>query len=108
MASSTTVLAIASLWRRKRRQASRPGETRTFLAGLAAMAPPVGASTVSDAWVEPAIKDIGDKVEKDDETGKDEGDRHHDGRVVGEHGRDQQGADAGHPEDLFGDDGAAE
>src|SRR6185437_2774507 len=90
IASSTTVLAIASLWRRKRRQASRPGETRAFLAGLAATAAPVGASTESDAGVEPAIKEIGDEVEKDDETGEHERDGHHDRRVVRQHRRDQQ------------------
>ena len=34
--------------------------------------------------------------------------RHHHRRVVGEDRRDQQRADAGNAEDLFGDDGAAE
>src|SRR5690242_4649301 len=90
IASNTTALAIASLCRRNRRQASRLGEKRAFFAGLTAAETPVGASTVSDAGVEPAIEDISDKVEKDHKAGEDEGHRHDHGRVVGKHGRDQQ------------------
>ena len=43
-----------------------------------------------------------------DEAGEDEGHRHDDRRVVGQHRADQQRADAGNAEDLLGDDGAAE
>ena len=70
--------------------------------------PAAGASAESDTGVEPAIEDIGDEVEEDDEAGEHEGDAHHDRRVVGEDRGDQQRADAGHAEDLLGDDGAAE
>src|SRR5215218_8985574 len=86
-------LAIASLWRRKRRHASRPGENRALLAGLITTAAAVGGSTVRDAGVEPAINHIGKEVEEDHEAREDEGDGHHDRRVVGEHRRDQQRAD---------------
>src|SRR5580698_9793832 len=76
-----TVLTMASLCRRKRRHASRPGEKRALRAGVATTAP-AGASAVRDAGVEPAIKDIGNQVEQDDETGEHERHRHHDRRVV--------------------------
>ena len=52
------------------------------------------ASAVGDAGVEPAIQDIGDKVEKDDEAGEHEGHGHDDGRVIGEDRADEQRADA--------------
>src|SRR4051812_27333021 len=104
---STTMLTNASRCLRKRRHASRPGEVRRFGAASAGPASRA-ASTISDAGVEPAIQQIGDEVEQDDEGGEDEGDAHHDGGVVGEDRGDQQRADAGDAEDLFGDDGAAE
>src|SRR5262245_51903105 len=79
--ASTTTLAAASRWRRNRLSASRPGEKRRLRdAGAAA------ASTEGDAWVKPAIQDIGDQVEEDDEAGEHEGDGHDHGRVVGEDG----------------------
>src|SRR5437870_9617961 len=85
--------ATASRWRRKRRQASRPGETCRARPGAAAAG--LAALAIGDARVEPAIKDVGDKAEQDDETGEDEGHRHDDRRVVGQHRADQQGADTG-------------
>src|SRR6185437_14818755 len=64
MIASTTELAIASLCRRKRRHASRPGVDGALLADLApvAAAAAPGASAVRDAGVEPAIKDICNEV----------------------------------------------
>src|SRR5260221_3186169 len=76
--ASTAALPIASLWRRKRRHASRPGEKCALLAGFATTTAPAGRSAVRDAGGEPAIDDIGNHVEDDDETGNDEGDGHHD------------------------------
>src|ERR1700731_2388265 len=82
-------LATAMRWRRNFRHASRPGETRR-------REPSSGraTSTVGDAWVKPAIDDIGHEVEGDDETGEHERHRHDDGRVIGEDGRNQKRADA--------------
>ena len=54
----------------------------------------VPASAEGNAWVEPAIEDIGDQVEEDDEAGEHERHRHDDRRVVGEDRADQQRADA--------------
>src|SRR5581483_11354004 len=80
MATSRKLLASASRCRRKRRQASRPGEKCRARPCAGAGA---AASIEGDARVEPAIEEIGDEVEDDDETGEHEGDGHHDGRVVG-------------------------
>src|SRR5262245_4374563 len=73
MASTITIrmkpLASARRWRRKRRQASSPGEKLRARACAG-----VPASAVANAWVEPSIEDIGDQVEEDDEAGEHEGD----------------------------------
>src|SRR5450759_1345298 len=97
-----TTLATAMRWRPNLRHASSPGDMRR-------RRPSSGraTSTIGDAWVKPAIDDIGQEVEDDDEAGEHECHRHDDGRVIGEDGRDQQRTDAGDAEDLFGDDGAA-
>src|SRR6185295_16700128 len=101
---STTRPAIASLWRRNRRQASAHGELlRARSTGGSAM-----PSAVGDAGVEPAIEDVGEQVEEDYQAGKHERHRHDYRRVVGEDRGDEQRADARHAEDLLGDDGAAE
>src|SRR4051812_30932717 len=104
MMVSTISPATASLWRRKRRHASAPGET--LRRGAAAAA--VSALAVADARVEPAIEQVGDQVEEDHEAGKDEGHGHHHRRVVAQDRVDQKRADARHAKDLLGDDGAAE
>ena len=72
-------LATAMRWRRNFRHASKPGEMRR-------RRPSSGTTTsaVGDAWVKPAIDDIGQEVEDDDETGEHERHRHDDRRVVGE------------------------
>src|SRR5260370_24062169 len=88
--SSTTALPMASLWRRKRRHASRPGEKRALLAGLPTMTAPAGGSAGRDAGVEPAIEDVGDEVEENDETGEHEGQGHYPPRGVGQHGPKQR------------------
>src|SRR5204863_1092896 len=67
MAIRTAALTNARRWRRNRRHASRPGEKCRARAGTAAP-----ASAEGNAWVEPAIDDIGDEVEEDDETGQHE------------------------------------
>src|SRR5688500_10520280 len=108
MISSTTAPVTASTWRRKRRQVSSAGEIERALRSWAAATTVAGASAERDAGVEPAIEDICNEVEEDDETGEHEGDAHHDGRVVGEDRGDQQRADAGYAENLLGDDGATE
>src|SRR5882672_7331800 len=101
--ANITTLATAMRWRRNFRHASKPGERRRGR-------PSSGTATsmVGDAWVKPAIDDISQQVEDDDETREHERHRHDDRRVIGEYSRDQQRADAWDPEDLFGDDGAAE
>src|SRR5450759_2715756 len=92
----------ASRWRLKRRQMSCASEmVRVRLTAS-------GGLAQGDARVEPAIQDVRQEIEGDHQTGKDEGDGHNDGRVVGENCADQERADAGHPEDLLGDDRAAE
>src|SRR5580704_9659306 len=98
-----TTLATAMRWRRNFRHTSKPARV---LRGR----PPIGTatSTVGDAWVKPAIDDVCQQVESNDETGEHERHRHDDRRVIGENCRDQQRADARDTEDLFGDDGAAE
>src|SRR5436190_9169393 len=95
--------ANASLCRRKRRHASAPSRAR----GLSG-APPISASAVADAGIEPAIEDVGEEVEEDHEAGEHERHRHDDRRVVREDRADQERADPGHAENLFGDDRAAE
>src|SRR5215831_15804236 len=57
----------ARRWRRKRRHASAPGRT----SGRDG-APPAASSAVNDAGVEPAIHDVGEQVEEDDEAGEHE------------------------------------
>ena len=97
---------------RKRRQVSRPDGGTGAPARRLRRGPdrrrrrpdqPIG-----DARVEPAIEQVRDQVEEDDEAGEDEGDGHDHGRVVGEHRVDEQRADARDAEDLLGHDGAAE
>src|ERR1700724_2209098 len=83
-AARITTLTTAMRWRRIFRQASKPGETRRRRPSSE-----TAASTVGDAWVKPAIDDIGHEVEDNDETGEHERHRHDHGRVVGEDGRDQ-------------------
>src|ERR1019366_3963918 len=97
--ASTTSPATASLCRRKRRHASAAGETFRRRGD---------APSIADARVEPAIEQVGDQVEENDEAGKDEGHPHDHGRVVAQDRVDEQRADAGHAKDLLGDDRAAE
>src|SRR3546814_7699973 len=87
---STTAPPTAMGGRRNRRQAPMPGETCFRLTTAAG-----GASGVGDARVEPAIKEVRNQVEDDDQAGEHEGDRHDHGGVVGQNGVDQQRADAG-------------
>src|SRR5687767_10851418 len=89
----------ASLWRRKRRHASRPSPI-----GGRGGAPPATASTVNDAGVEPAIDDVGKEIEENDEASQHERHRHDDRRVVREDRADQERPDAGHAKDLLGHD----
>src|SRR5918999_2267094 len=103
IAANIAPLTSAMRCRRKRRQASRPGETYRRRMRTA---PPVSAE--GDARVEPAIKDIGDQVEEDDEAGEHERHGHHDWGVIGEDRADQERADPGDAKDLLGDDRAAE
>src|SRR5882757_1185937 len=88
-------LTTAMRWRRNFRHASKPGEMWRGRPSSGTM-----ASTVGDAGIEPAIDDIGQEVEDDDETGEYERHRHDDGGVVGEDGGDQQRADTRDAEDL--------
>src|SRR3954471_5602150 len=101
--ASTTTLTPARRWRRKRRSASRPGENARLRGATAG-----AASTEGDAWVKPAIQDIGNQVEEDDEAGEHEGHRHDDRRIVGEDRADQERTNAWNSEDLLGNDCAAE
>src|SRR6187399_1565069 len=101
----TTRPMTASRCRRKRRHASAAGETLRRRAGTAVSA---AGLAVADAGVEPAIEHVGDQVEEDDETREHEGHRHDHRRVVAQDGVDQERADARNPEDLLGDDRAAE
>src|SRR5947209_258410 len=84
----TATLATAMRWRRNFRHTSMPGETRRLRPSSG-----IAISAIGDAGIEPAIDDIGQEVEDDDETGEHEGHRHDDGGVVGENGADQQRAD---------------
>src|SRR5947209_16720519 len=77
--ASTTRPSTASLWRRKRRQASAAGERSRRRGGApvaAAAAASGGALAIADAGVEPAIEQIGDEIEQDDEAREHEGDGH--------------------------------
>src|SRR6516225_5223494 len=99
IAAKMTVLAAASRCRRNRRQVSLPRETRS--------APSMGSAralAVGDARVEPAIKNVGDQIEQDDQASEHERDRHNNRRVVGQDRADQQRSDAGNAKDLLGDD----
>src|SRR3954468_2032395 len=60
----TTTLNTAMRWRRNFCHTSTPGEARR---GRPASG--IATSAIGDAWVEPAIDDIGQEVEDDDETG---------------------------------------
>src|SRR3979490_2758073 len=93
-----TTLATAMRWRRNFRHASKPGE-------MCRGRPSSGTATsaIGDAWVKPAIDDISQKVEDDDETGEHERHRHDDGRVIGENRCDQQRPDARDARDMIGD-----
>src|SRR5512133_73628 len=73
--ASTNMLTSASLWRRKRRHASRMSETLRGLPGFTGLA-------ITDAGVEPAIKQVGNQVEDDDQAREHEGDPHDHRRVV--------------------------
>src|SRR3954469_26029158 len=84
-----TTLATAMRWRRNFRHASKPGEMRR-----GRLSSGTATSAIGDAWVKPAIVDIGQKVEDDDETSEHERHRHDDGRVIGENRGNQQRADA--------------
>src|SRR6185503_5159577 len=91
MRARITAPATARRWRRKRRQASAHGEwlrARRFGAAPAPLA-------VRDPGVEPAIEDVGEQVEEDDQAREHEGHRHDHRRVVGEDRADQERADAG-------------
>src|SRR6266446_6649446 len=96
-------LATARRWRRKRRQASMPGDT-CFLRTIA----PTSKLSVGNARVEPAIENIRNQIERDDQTGKHERHRHDHGGIVGQDRADEQRSDARDAEDLFGDDGTSE
>src|SRR5262245_21128108 len=91
----------AILWRRKRRLASAHAEVLRRARACA-------GSAVSDTGIEPAIEQVGDQVEQDDEAREHERDRHDHGCVVAQDRIDQQRTDARYTEDLLGDDGAAE
>src|SRR5882757_2556777 len=93
-----TTLTTAMRWRRNFRHTSRPGEMRGLrpCSGTA-------ISAVGDAWVKPAIDDIGQEVEDDDETGEHERNGHDHRRIIGEDRADQQRADAGDAKNLLGD-----
>src|SRR5262245_10820811 len=95
-------LATAKRWRRKRRHDSRLGGTR-----LRAASARSATSAVGNARVEPAIDEVCEQIEQNDQAGEDECHRHDGRRVVGENRADEQRSDAGDAEDLLGDDGAA-
>src|SRR5262252_5540880 len=82
-----TALSTASLCRRKRRDASRHGDTPR--AGMGART----TLAVGNAGIEPAIQDVGEQVEGDHEAGEHECHRHDHGRVVGEDRADEERAD---------------
>src|SRR4029453_9379709 len=99
----------ASRWRRKRRHASAVSEVdgrRMGAAGAPVSAP--ARLSVRDAGIEPAIEEIRDQAEDHHQRREDEGDGHDHRGVVGENRADEEGADAGHAEDLLGDEGARE
>src|ERR1700681_351323 len=89
-----TTLATAMRWRRNFRHASKPGETWRGRPSSG-----TATSTVGDAWVKPAIDDISQQVEDDDETGEHERHRHDHRGIIGEDRSDQQRADARDAED---------
>src|ERR1700748_3470252 len=82
-----TTLATAMRWRRNFRHASKPGETRR---GRPCRGTAISA--VGDAWVKPAINDVSEEVEDNDETGEHERHRHDDRRVIGKNRGDQERA----------------
>src|SRR5436190_4154737 len=105
MTTSTVRPTTASRCRRKRRHASAAGET---LRRRGAATVSATGLAIADAGVEPAIEEVGDEVEEDDEAREHERHGHDHRRVVAQDGVDQERADAGNAEDLLGDDGAAE
>src|SRR5258706_1252815 len=100
----------ASLCRLKRRHMSCASETdrRGRGTGGGRGGEARRRSAEGDARVEPAIEEIRQQVEKDDEAGEHERDAHDHRRVVGEDRADQQRADARYAKDLLSDDRAAE
>src|SRR5438045_9449786 len=93
--ASMTALATASLCRRKRRQISPAGDPRSTRTMPSAIGLAVG-----DARVEPAIEDVGEQVEQDDQAGEHKRHCHYDRRIIGEDRTDQQRSDRGHAKDL--------
>src|SRR5271156_4042120 len=93
-----TVLATASLCRRKRRQISPAGDARSPRAMPSSIGLAVGA-----ARGEPAIECVGKQVEQDPQAGEHERLLHDNRRIVGENGTDQQRSDSGDAKDLLGD-----
>src|ERR1017187_5796763 len=91
--ASTTRAATASLRRRKRRHGSAHGGTLRRRTGAAA------ALAVADGGVEPAIEEVGDQVEEDDQAREDKGHGHDHRRVVAQDRVDEQRPDARHAED---------
>src|SRR6266403_3319872 len=85
------VLATARRCRRKRRHVSRASEVWRALRPV----PATPTLAIGDARIEPAIEDIGDQVEQDDETGEHKGHGHDHRRIIGQNRADQQRSDAG-------------
>src|SRR5947207_13544575 len=90
IATSTVRPTTASRCRRKRRHASAAGETlrRRGAATLSAT-----GLAIADAGVEPAIEQVGDEVEEDDEAREHERHRHDHRRVVAQDRIDEKRAD---------------
>src|SRR3974377_885691 len=74
-----TALAAANRCRRNRAPVSKPGTGRSPRVRRSDR-----AQTGEDAGVEPAIEDVGNQIEQDDQTGEYKGDRHDHRRIVGE------------------------
>src|SRR5689334_4237693 len=91
MNARMTLLATASLCRRKRRQISPPGDARSPRA-----IPSATELAEGDARVEPAIEDVGKQVEENHQAGEHKRHRHNNRRVIGEDRADQQRPDTGY------------